>query len=954
MTKNFLQKSKRFFRVGNAVFLIPMLHVALFLFFSVGAKAQALHTFGMGANGRLGTGSISSQFSPLQVGWVVGWQKISLGSSHSLAIKADGTLWAWGSGADGRLGTGNTTDQLNPVQIGTGTNWQKVSAGVTHSLAIKTDGTLWAWGYGSDGQLGTGNTTTQQLIPVQIGAATNWLHVSAGGGHSLAIKTDGTLWAWGLGWYGALGIGNTTQQNSPVQVGTATNWQQITAGGNYSLAIKTNGTLWSWGFGGHGRLGTGNTTQQTSPVQIGVATNWQQVSAGESHCLAVKTDGTLWSWGNGANGRLGTGNTSNQLSPVQIGSATNWQQVGAGESHSLAVKTDGTLWSWGNGANGRLGTGNITQQNSPVQVGTATNWLSISVGQHHSSALSQPPACPTGNIVLNTQTEVSDFAAIYSNCTAIPGDMTITTVGANVTDLSPLNNIVSIGGELKIYNNPGLINIGFGSLTSVGDGVYVENNPALNNLDSFSSLTTVGSHLHIRENASLTTMSGLSNIASVGGYLYFYDNDALTDLNGLSSLATVGAYVYIEGNDALSDISALQNTTFQPSSSLGLTIKNNPVLGVCNIPNFCSYLANPASTHPRDISGNLTNCLNEVAVVAACASPCPPGNVFLHTQAQVDSFIARYPNCTQISGNLFVGVTSGISNITNLSPLNNIDTVTGNLNIERTALTSTNGLNKLSSVQGYVYIGLNTSLTQISNLDSFVSIGMSLNIRDNSSLTDMNGLSNLSTIGSFLQILGNPALANVNGLSSLASVGAFLFVYNNDALTDLNGLSSLTTVGQDIDIQENNVLANISALQNTTFQPTGTFGLTIVNNPALAACSMPNFCSYLKNPAATHPRNISGNLSNCLDEAAVIAACILSVEDLDKTDVNVYPNPVQEMLYFSEAVSNVRVADMLGRMVQQQAAKGMSVNLSGLPNGVYILSATTDNGKTLMKKIVKE
>ena len=174
----------------------------------------------------------------MQIGTATNWSQVSVGgdiSSQSLAIKSDGTLWAWGGGANGKLGTGNTANQLFPVRIGTDTNWSQVSAGYFHSLAVKSDGTLWAWGSAKDGQLGTGNTT-QQNSPVQIGIATNWSQVSAGLFHSLALKSNGTLWAWGWNTLGALGTGTTTDQLSPVQIGKATNWAKISAE-YHSLAL---------------------------------------------------------------------------------------------------------------------------------------------------------------------------------------------------------------------------------------------------------------------------------------------------------------------------------------------------------------------------------------------------------------------------------------------------------------------------------------------------------------------------------------------------------------------------------------------------------------------------------------------------------------------------------------------------------------------------------------------
>jgi alpha-tubulin suppressor-like RCC1 family protein len=356
-------------------------------------KSPGLWLWGCGTSGRLGDDTITDKSSPVQtVSGGTNWRQVSLGGSHSAAIKTDGTLWLWGVGGSGRLGDNTATIKSSPVQtVSGGTNWRQVSLGGLHSAAIKTDGTLWLWGAGTSGQLGN-NTTTNRSSPVQtVSGGNNWRQVSLGNLHSAAIKTDGTLWLWGAGTSGRLGDNNTANKSSPVQtVSGGTNWRQVSLGGLHSAAIKTDGTLWLWGAGTSGRLGDNTTANKLSPVQtISGGTNWRQVSLGNYHSAAIKTDGTLWLWGAGTSGQLGDNTATNKSSPVQtVSGGNNWRQVSLGRDHSAAIKTDGTLWLWGSGSCGRLGDNTITPKSSPIQtVSGGNNWRQVSLGYFHSTAI---------------------------------------------------------------------------------------------------------------------------------------------------------------------------------------------------------------------------------------------------------------------------------------------------------------------------------------------------------------------------------------------------------------------------------------------------------------------------------------------------------------------------------------------------------------------------------------
>ena len=211
------------------------------------------------------------------------------------------TLWTWGSNSYGQLGDGTTTQRLTPVTtLSGGTKWKQVAAGGFLSLAIKTDGTLWGWGYNVNGQLGTNDTVTRSTPVTTFLGGTNWKQVSCGDGHTVAIKTDGTLWTWGRNNYGQIGENTSTSRCTPVTTfAGGTNWKQVACGRYFAAAIKTDGTLWTWGRNYNGQLGINSsyvssiqTNNRSIPVTtFAGGTNWKQVSCGDGHTVAV-TSGT--------------------------------------------------------------------------------------------------------------------------------------------------------------------------------------------------------------------------------------------------------------------------------------------------------------------------------------------------------------------------------------------------------------------------------------------------------------------------------------------------------------------------------------------------------------------------------------------------------------------------------------------------------------------------------------
>lgn len=341
----------------------------------------------------LGLNNTTDYSSPKQTGsGTKDWATVSAGTGFTIAIKNNGQLWAWGYNVVGALGNGGVGAYVSsPVQVGALTNWLSVTSGYQFNLAIKTDGTLWSWGINTYGQLGDGTITTRSS-PIQIGSGTNWSKTACGYYHSLAIKTDGTLWAWGNNSFGALGTNNTTYYSSPAQVGASTNWLDVVCGYQFTIAVRTTGTIWGWGFNSsYGNLGLGNLTNYSTAKQIGALTTWSKSGVASLAAYGIKTDGTLWSWGRNSNGQLGLSDLSNRSSPNQVGTLTNWSKLGSNGCAGpfvTAIKTDGTLWAWGQNLYGQLGNGSTAiGVSSPVQVGALTTWSLSSDGNSHTMGI---------------------------------------------------------------------------------------------------------------------------------------------------------------------------------------------------------------------------------------------------------------------------------------------------------------------------------------------------------------------------------------------------------------------------------------------------------------------------------------------------------------------------------------------------------------------------------------
>lgn len=333
--------------------------------------------------------------SPAPVsGLLAGAVDIAAGGYHSLVLLSDGTVWAWGQDSHGQVGYSGAPPAFQYVPALAHLPGQRavaIAAGFQHSLAVAGSGnTVYTWGNNLQGQLGWDSMSilnaTHGPVPRQVWtgqnnappAFSNAVAVAGGRSHSLALKVDGTVWAWGDNGLGQLSVDPQTVQMSfvPVQVTglKRVRVKAVAAGGCHSLALDLSGRVWAWGNNLNGELGIGNTNKSPVPVQVTGLRRVKAIAAGESHSMALDSDDRVWAWGRNFDGQLGNPGRYMTivptLSPVLAVGITRVKAIAAGARHSLAVKRDGTVWTWGLNDFGQLGIGAMPPASSayPCQV----------------------------------------------------------------------------------------------------------------------------------------------------------------------------------------------------------------------------------------------------------------------------------------------------------------------------------------------------------------------------------------------------------------------------------------------------------------------------------------------------------------------------------------------------------------------------------------------------------
>jgi len=354
-----------------------------------------------GANGfgQLGDGTTTSRSRYADIGAGNNVVQVAAGWGHSLEARSDGTVWAWGRNDLGEVGDGTTTNRLAPVQVTGLTGVTQVAGGCVHSLALRSDGTVWAWGDNTLGELGRGAVTGVEATAAPVSGLAGVTKISAGCGFSLALRSDGTVWAWGYNSAGELGNGSTANSTVPVKITGLSQVTAIAAGWDSAVAIVAGGaSVWAWGGNDAGQLGDGTTASHSIPVrvtQLGTV-HITGAAVGLKYAAILSADGSVWAWGADNNGQLGNAPAATPPTrPVHtIAAGSGITQIAAGPDHMVALKSGGTVLAWGDNSFGELGNGTTTSVTGPVQVTGLTGATQVAAGIRASFAVHvpQPPA----------------------------------------------------------------------------------------------------------------------------------------------------------------------------------------------------------------------------------------------------------------------------------------------------------------------------------------------------------------------------------------------------------------------------------------------------------------------------------------------------------------------------------------------------------------------------------
>ena len=335
-------------------------------------------SWGDNGDGQLGDGTRVARSVPLVLSTLPGITSVAAGVEHSLILTADGSVQAFGYGSYGSLGTGTLDPHRSPVDVvGLPAGITAISVGKDHSVALDSNGVVWAWGQNSDGQLGNGEsgiTALRNPVPISLANAgmPPIVQVQAAtlGDHTVAVDVNGHVWTWGETEWDQTN-GPVSSRATPGMVAGLENIVDVAAGRKFVAAVDDAGSLWMWGYNDSGQLGDGTTVPHQVPAPVDTPSGLTavvDVCAGYNHVLARTATGELWAFGGNRSGKLGDGTESLALTPQHVeGLPDGIVACAAGDDHSLALDSSGGLWAWGSNQDGEIGDGKSDSYLSPLR-----------------------------------------------------------------------------------------------------------------------------------------------------------------------------------------------------------------------------------------------------------------------------------------------------------------------------------------------------------------------------------------------------------------------------------------------------------------------------------------------------------------------------------------------------------------------------------------------------------
>lgn len=400
---------------------------------------STVNACGNNAFGQLGDSSLQDSYIVKTITQLSNVIEVSAGFYHSMALKNDGTVWAWGHNDWGQLGDGTLIDRSVPVQVLNLTNIVSIKSYAEHSLALKVDGTVWGWGNNGWSQLIDSTGNYRISVPFQIPNLNNVAFICPGIMDSYVIKTDRTIWGWGINDDNFLGL--QSPQHMPVQISSVLNARSMTVGSHHILVLKTDSTVWGWGLNNHGQLGIGTVGFEILPIQISGLNNVVKIAAGNINSLALKSNGSVWAFGTNWEGQSGVSSYTSYLTPFQIPNVSGIEDINSHTYHSLAVNADGSVLGWGLNDHGQLGN-SISDTLLPLQIQGSCNYV---------TSLNEKQLLETDAIYYPNPSTDKITGYFQSICTGITSVQISNSMGQVVLNVNVTDHQVEL--DLKSFEN---------------------------------------------------------------------------------------------------------------------------------------------------------------------------------------------------------------------------------------------------------------------------------------------------------------------------------------------------------------------------------------------------------------------------------------------------------------------------------------------------------------------